>query len=447
MMKKLDAFAVPVQLKFHSSTTYSSAVSGFFSLIIYAMSLLYAIHILLQWSYGEILPKSSTTTETLQTLDLQFENGFFDISVQDTSMSSDPFSKENNILLPLLFSYQDGVNSLLGPVFSNSSSGHLNLDAQALTLQYNQKNQSEKQYFLAIAACNNSFIKSYGTCASQDIINHYTDNIASLIDLKIKIKQFNPKTQVYDSITKSQYIQFGKQYAFFSQLTFKVTKVQTNDGILMDNLHYYTYINNYEISNSVVSSAYTNQFVPQILGFFYLRLQTLCEVFASIGSIIQVLFMASYVFTQINQKLFEYEFVEALLSIYYEQWKYIKHSGLIPFYPDKIEINDKQIDGKIYKKFRQKAQDQMINKLDLINLINHIIKIEQLLIDISSKEQLNSAINRKLQINFNKQDDYDKCQIIPINDEIQSASHSITNLNNLPQFFTFDELITLFDLK
>ncbi|KAM3141446.1 hypothetical protein pb186bvf_006564 [Paramecium bursaria] len=456
-MSKADAFTVPIQLTFNKSTTYQSALSGFFSILIYATSILYAIHILLQWSQGDLLPKSSTTTGTLQTLQVQFEKGFFELGIMNSSLSQNPFAQENNLLLPLLFKFQNGQSTLIGPIFSNSTSGYLNLDS--LTLSYNQETDDEVQYFFIITSCTAKYIQSYGTCASKDKVDTYIENISSLIDLKIKIKQFNPKTQKYDTITKRQLLAFERKYVFYSQLSFQVTKVQTNDGLLLDDLHDYTYINNYEISNQIVSANFSNQYEgTQTLGFFYLRLDSLQvsqniqypkigEVFASIGSIIQVLFMASYLFKFINQQLFEYEFVETLLSIYYEQWKNIKQSGLIPFYPDKIELNDKQIDGKIYKKFRQKAQDQMINKLDLINLINHIIKIEQLLIDISSKEQLNNIVNKKLSINFMKQDDYDKCQIIPINDEIQSASHSITNLNNLPQFFTFDELITLFDYQ
>ncbi|KAM3141442.1 hypothetical protein pb186bvf_006560 [Paramecium bursaria] len=472
LFTNIDAFGVPISLTFKREQQYKSPISGMFSLLIYIVSIVYAINILVYWKNGDMLPKSQTQTKYIDYIDVDLEEGFFQLGMYPTGSPVDsinPFSQYDNILLPCLYESADNFN-FSKVIFSTSVKTANNqnprymvqLDSLKLVFQnYSKETNSQvrKEYFLIITICHPDRIKGYGTCASESVIKNYLDNLNPVMDLSIKIKQFNPQTQSYDIISKTQYMAVEQSIVTYSQLLFQVSETNINDGLFTDNINKFTYINNYEIANQQVSKNYAKMINgSDALAFFFMRLDSMMikqdvkfpmigEILAQIGSVIQMLFLTSYIFKYLNYKLLEHEIVDKLMSIYYQDWDKIQYFGISKYLPYKIKLNHKTLNIQAFDKFKKAIADKLIFKLDVINLLHQIIKIQSLLTETQSKEKIQEIILKQLKLSFSDYEDCAKWQIQPVDNENEEAQISISDKDQVKLKLENQELIEIFDYK
>ncbi|KAM3141451.1 hypothetical protein pb186bvf_006569 [Paramecium bursaria] len=448
LITQIDAFGVPIQLRYKNKTQYQSMIGGIFSLIIYGTSLAYAIMVLAQWNSGNILAKTQTQTTTIEQTIIELEKGFFQIGIFNASKNDiNPFRNESNIILPLLIGLVNTEYMQPIPIFSSSIKSYYDNSTRDI-IQLNKMNLSfsrtsgfaQRQYFLVLVKCTQQYIAGHGTCASDDEINNYINNLPGILDLTINIKQFNPFTQSFDQITKSQYLAIENISSLYTQIQFQVTKMSLNVGFLFDSIQNYTFINNYEINNQLVTKQYSHKLLNQdTLAIIFLRLDTLQiesqvvypkigEIFAQIGSIVQMLLMTKIIFTKLNTKFLEKEIKTRILQIYYSNQK--KTTNKVETIECQNKINNNQLDKDSFKRLEV--------KFDLLNIIYQIITLQQLLQEFNDLDKLQLSIQSRQQqiIEQNKK----KSQIIPLSEDNEEDQLKMNHLHK-------EDLIDLFDYK
>jgi len=66
-ISKLDFFASNVQLKTsQGDTTYKTFLGGLLTIVIYTLSLMFAISVLISWQNGSIPPKVSSSSQSVK---------------------------------------------------------------------------------------------------------------------------------------------------------------------------------------------------------------------------------------------------------------------------------------------------------------------------------------------------------------------------------------------
>ncbi|KAM3141449.1 hypothetical protein pb186bvf_006567 [Paramecium bursaria] len=467
--KQLDAFGIPIQLKYKNETKYQTPVGGLFSLLIYGTSLAYAIMVFLKVNHKL---KQSNKIILLQMMGFSNQEYF-----NQSEGAIDPFSQKSNIILPLLIKLNNTQYEEPIPIFSQSSSSYYGsqqtrqiLKLPKLQLSHLSREDlkhvtPEIQYFLILTRCQSSLLKGAGqTCASEDVIEKYLNNLPPLLDLTVNIKQFNPYTLDFEVITKIQYLSFERAWVTYSQLQFQVTKLTINDGFIFDSQKENTIINDYSISNQIVTSAYANNVLGyNTLYMFFLRLDSLSinqqvvypklgEVLAQIGSIVQLLLVSKYIFQFINTQLYDQEIMQNIISIYFAGWKELSICRNVTGKILSVKQNNQQIDPQEYTQLRNKISLEFQKKFDIINIIHQIAKLEQCLLNINDQEIIKKIVLQKQNLNFkiynNEMQNIDnRCQILPLEEEKEEIfKQDIVSLSQQsPQ--TEIKLFTLFDEK
>ncbi|KAM3141448.1 hypothetical protein pb186bvf_006566 [Paramecium bursaria] len=471
------AFGVPIQLKYKNQSQYKTPLGGLFSLIIYSTSLAYALMVFIQWQSGQILPKSQSTTESVPQSDLQLEEGFLQLSLfNQSNNATNPFSNNKNILLPLLIKLINTEYQKPQPIFSQNISSHFGqgsfrqviimpeLQISLLPIQA-ESDINQIQYFLILTRCEQSLIEGYGSCASDQEIDYYMNSLPPILDLTINIKKYNPQTLQYDVFTKIQYISFESIWTSYSQIQFQVTSLKINDGYLFDTSKDNIFINDYSITNQVVSTTYPQKlFGYQAYAMFFLRLDSLSinqqvvfpklgEILAQIGSIVQLLLISRYLFLFINNYLYDQEIMDNMISIYYRGWNKLIVCRNVFGQITKVRQNDVILNTKSYVKLRNTIVYQIQTKLDVLNILHQIIKLEQCQFQLFDKEKLKNTLDN--QIDFyqtklmrdNILSSENNCQIMPL-DEDKEQKSVISVSPNSPQSDQIElQILTLFDIS
>ncbi|KAM3141445.1 hypothetical protein pb186bvf_006563 [Paramecium bursaria] len=478
-LKNFDAFSIPIQLKYKNKTQQifiQNLISD-----TPCTSLAYAMMVLVQWKSGQILAKSQSQTQTTLERNLTLEDGFFQIGIFNQTF--DPFTQTQNILLPLLIKLNNTNYEKPIPLFSKQvdslyeqSEERSVVQLPSISLSHltnsHKNNDYQIQYFLILTRCSQELINNIGTCASEEVIDSYIQNLPPILDLSINMQQFNPYTFKYDTVTKKQYLSFEKEWVTYSQIQFQVTKLSINDGFIFDSINENSIINDYSISNQIV----TSKFAQQIMGYktlciFFLRLDSLSiqqqvvfpklgEVLAQIGSVVQLLLMSKFLFQFINNYLYDFEIMDNIISIYYQEWKQIQVCRNLKGEIISVSSNNKQIDPEEYKLVRKKLSSEFSNKLDIMSIIYQLAKLQQCMIGINDNDKIEKILNQRINLNFKSfQNELlfseNRCQILPLDEdkeEMQKSQLTIeqqkspTSINELKQEQEFFLLINSEDL-
>ncbi|KAM3141444.1 hypothetical protein pb186bvf_006562 [Paramecium bursaria] len=478
VLQNIDAFSVPIQLKYKNDSQFKTPLGGLFSLIIYSTSLAYAIMVLVQWNQGEILARNQSSVETVPQSELFLEEGSFQLSIFNQSDEAiNPFSPKNNIMLPMLIQIKNTQYQKPQLIFPKNLSSHygqsqfrwvIELPKLQISLlpQQQDSNQTQIQYFFILTRCSKELIQDQGECASEKEIDSYLSQLPPILDLTINIKKYNPKTLEYDVVTKIQYLSFESIWTTYSQLLFQVTKLKINDGYLFDSSKDNIYINDYSITNQIVSTSYP----PKIFGYqayamFFLRLDSLSisqqvvfpklgEILSQIGSIVQLLLMSRYLFFYINTQLYDNEIMDNVIAIYYRGWNKLIVCRNIFGQITKVRQNDVILNTKSYIQLRNTLIRQIETKLDVLNILHQIIKLEQCQYQLFDKEKLKNIVENQIDyyqtklIKQNILSSENNCQIIPLDDDKEQKSEMSVQPNSPQIEQPLDpQILNLFDLQ
>lgn len=67
------------------------------------LSLAYFIYVIELWVNGKLIPKVTSSQRMIDYTTYEWENSEISFTLYDTSSNINPFTKENNIILPVLF--------------------------------------------------------------------------------------------------------------------------------------------------------------------------------------------------------------------------------------------------------------------------------------------------------------------------------------------------------
>ena len=72
------------------------------AIIIITLSLAYFIYVISLWINGQLIPKVTSSQSMIDYTTYEWENGEISFTLYDLSSNINPFTKENNIIMPVL---------------------------------------------------------------------------------------------------------------------------------------------------------------------------------------------------------------------------------------------------------------------------------------------------------------------------------------------------------
>ncbi|CAD8070408.1 unnamed protein product [Paramecium sonneborni] len=362
-IQKLDIFGVPVTLLTNENEQkFKSKFGGFLSLIAGSTSLVYFFYIMILWINNEISPNVSSKQKTTGYSEFKWSDRLITFNLFDFSSQIDPFRKENNIITPLLFTVvQSRIEEQPLQLFSTEENpGQFVVNEGSLILNNafdkDEIHQEMRQYLLVFATCTDDFKMDGKYCADNQVMEEYLKTDHGFLFLTIKLHQLNYVTRELESFEKQQYVAFDPQETLYTQIILKQQETIIDDGILFEKLKKYFFLNNYEITNQPINSDFMpsqiqilsqGQYKLKAINSYLFRIDNISivenvimpklgQILASIGSIVQLIFILQYVAVLYNKQLFENYLTHDIITMYYPDFKSVQLNWL-----NQISFNEK----------------------------------------------------------------------------------------------------------
>ncbi|CAD8174751.1 unnamed protein product [Paramecium pentaurelia] len=406
-IEKIDVFGVPICLLTNKNNTqFQSKLGGIATIALGSISLIYFLYVMILWMNYQISPNINSKQQLIGYSEFQLEDSTIQIQLQDFSGDVDPFQKENNIITPLLFTYQDvTIYDEPIPLFSSKELPYLiQLNKGSLVLntlfeQNDEKFQKQKQYFLVLAKCSSIFAFNGSYCADDNTINTYLSKYHGFFFLNIKLSQFNYKTKQLENFNKLYYTSFDTIKPQYTQILLKQQETIIDSGIIFNSYERFSFLNNYEFINQVIDNQFTQKVINSMSNFTYnfdsfgcflIRIDNISikeeithpklgQVLAQIGSIVQLIFILKHILVYYNSQLLENQLLNEIIKMYYPEFKefQLNFFNQFKFSNQNNNINNSSIENLLenYSILRKKAKE----KCKLNNILYEISRIQFIL--------------------------------------------------------------------
>ncbi|KAM3126772.1 hypothetical protein pb186bvf_021125 [Paramecium bursaria] len=399
-IKQIDLFGIPITLKaFDNQRIFKSNIGGITTFFIYSFYLSYLIYVLILWQTNQIQPTSVRFSEGKNITSFNFqEDTIFEICYWKYSEGIvDPFSEQDNVLMPLLMYYLDGVQQPPVSLLSNTrkskyNSSLIQVNNLYLTTNNNfEQNIRRQEGFIIIIDCDETYLVKGQSCASQEHVKLFKQQI-NYISFFTYVQTFNTHNINTQKVSYEYYMSLEYDTTFMMSVQLQQVRTFVNVGILFQNVLQFNYIESYEtfFQQQSLESSVRLQGRQFYLGYQLrlnpmeinqdIRYSNIGEILAQVGSILSVLMMF--------KSLIQYYQNIILDNIIYYQ-------VLNQWFPDQIRVNKFGVISSVAG-YKQKYQlDKFTNlaasKLDVINIIHQIQRIELVLIKNFGRNELQEA--------------------------------------------------------
>ncbi|CAK67267.1 unnamed protein product (macronuclear) [Paramecium tetraurelia] len=426
ILEKFDIFGVPIKLKtIKQQEQFKTSQSGVIAIIIMMLSLAYFVYVMQQWINGQLIPKVTT---------YEWENGEISFTLYDLSTQINPFTKQNNIIMPVLLEIS-GLLVSAQPRFLYSTQqvdgdkNVITIDKGKLVLSQVDGSKADdqeeiKQYFIFFTKCRSDWMEEGGYCADQQVIDDYFSINHGLLFLSINLQQYNYENLEFDEIKKTQFFAFEESSPFYSQVILQKQRTTVDKGILFNSFEYFDVIKDYQVITQAVTKKFAQDTIKTVensqlefetLGTFVFRIDNieanetilmpkLGEVLAQIGSIVNMIMLLKLLSNMINTTMLESAILHQIIEIYYPQFKQVQITK--NFLGQVKEVRYKGVEIKLTQ-FKHKYNELLEiarAKFTFNNLIQELSRVQLVLVNQIGMENLKKIFKKEEDLKFFEQD-------------------------------------------
>ncbi|CAD8096540.1 unnamed protein product [Paramecium sonneborni] len=396
-LKNVDFFSVTytpaISDGFHYN--HSSVIGGIISLIIGALSLIYCIYYLYLWWSYQLLPK---VTQDLSNFSQDLNLGLIDNRIQifanDKYGSSpiNPFKKDEIIFIPLIFDLSIGDYQ---PLFNNIT------DDQQLDIKL--KITQDSEFKILFIFCDEQYLNGDLKCASEEIKQNYFDQIGNELYSILEFTTLNPSTFESQQFIRIYSIQILPEADLCSTITlyYELNNYQIDKAFLFStDTEDKTYISNAQNFPQYSSKSFCEKYyLPNTFGIFWIVFEQqyriiqiqyppISEVFASIGSIISILFSVKYLILMLNLSQMRQSVLDDIMRQYYPE---IRRFDIVKNCWGKIKsvkFDGLQVELSSFLSFQKQIHSQMACKLNYKNLLYEISRFQFILMSMKRRKEI-----------------------------------------------------------
>ncbi|CAD8060069.1 unnamed protein product [Paramecium sonneborni] len=435
ILEKFDIFGVPIKLKtIKQQEQFKTSQSGMITIIIMILSLAYFIYVILLWINGKLIPKVTSSQRMIEYTTYEWENSEISFTLYDLSTKINPFTKENNIIMPVLIEISGlYVSAYPRMLYSTLQVGGdknvITIDKGKLVLSQvdgSKKPDQEdiKQYFIFFTKCRSDWMEEGGYCADQKTIDEYFSTNHGLLFLSINLQQYNYETLMFEEIKKTQFFSFEERSPFYSQVILQKQKTTVDDGILLSNLETFEMIKDYEVNTQSVSIKFAQDIIKtrdnskfefDSLFTFVFRIDNietneiilmpkLGEVLAQIGSIVNIIMLLKILSNMINTAMLESTILHQIIEIYYPQFKHVQITRNFLGQIKQVHYKGLEIRLDIFKYKYNQLVDIARTKFTFNNLIQELSRVQLVLINQIGMENIKNIFKIEEDLKFFEND-------------------------------------------
>ncbi|KAM3129604.1 hypothetical protein pb186bvf_018285 [Paramecium bursaria] len=401
-----DSFGTSIQLRgYKGQTQQKTIIGGITTITVYTLSFCYFIYIMVLWQIGDIGPQVSKFNAVQNFSIYQTgDQSLLDLTFTQFQQHLDPFDEKNIILLPLLIYEIQGkqqvpINMLKNTKVSQFNSTQIQTKNLTLILSNNSDGYKQQDATIVIVDCEDKYLLQNQSCAKQELVDKFK-SLADSIMYYNTIQTYNTKLKQIQTVQRKQYLSFEYTSSYNLYMQLNTANLNVEDGLLFQNLNSFKYVDDISFMNQVNSKEYNIKslgynyyfcFVLKLSPLVYevdIRYQNLGQIFAMVGSIASVLMSVGILIEFLNG---------------YYQDNILIYKILQQYFPNKIQINEIgqiiNISGLQDNSQIQKLQELADSKLNILNIIYQISRIELFLIYKFGQNELLSANNFIIQTN------------------------------------------------
>ncbi|CAD8058136.1 unnamed protein product [Paramecium sonneborni] len=431
ILEKFDIFGVPIKLKtIKQQEQFKTSQSGVIAIIIMILSLAYFIYVIQLWINGKLIPKVTSSQRMIEYTTYEWEKSEISFTLYDLSSDINPFTLENNIIMPVLVEISGlfvaaKPRILYSTLQVDGDKNVVTIDKGKLVLSQVDGTKEEdqediKQYFIFFTKCRPDWIDEGGYCADQQTIDEYFSINHGLLFLSINLQQYNYETLEFDEIKKTQFFAFEESSPFYSQVILQKQQTTIDNGVLLSNLESFEVIKDYEVNTQSVSIKFAQntiktkentKFEFDSLCTFVFRIDNietnetilmpkLGEVLAQIGSIVNMIMLLKILSNMINTTMLESSILHQIIEIYYPQFKQVEIKK--NFFGQVKQVHYKGVEIKL--SMFQYKYNQLIElartKFTFNNLIQELSRVQLVLINQIGMENIKNIFKIEEDLKF-----------------------------------------------
>ncbi|CAD8049279.1 unnamed protein product [Paramecium primaurelia] len=447
ILEKFDIFGVPIKLKtIKKQEQFKSSQSGVIAIIIMILSLAYFIYVISLWINGKLIPKVTSSQRMINYTSYEWENSEISFTLYDIRSKINPFTKENNIIMPVLLEISGLLISayprfLYSTLQVDGDKNVITIDKGKLVLSQVDGSKEDdqediKQYLVFFTKCRQDWMEEGGYCADQQTIDDYFSTNHGLLFLSINLQQYNYETLKFDEIKKTQFFAFEEKSPFYSQVVLQKQQTTIDDGILFSNFESFEVIKDYEVNTQAVSAQFAQDTVKtgdgsefqfeSFAGFLFridniqtnetILMPKLGEVLAQIGSIVNIIMLLKILSNMINTAMLESTILHQIIEIYYPQFKQVQITK--NFLGQIKQVHYKGVEIKLanfLNKYNQLLEIAS-TKFTFNNLIQEISRVQLVLINQIGIQNIKNIFKIEEDLKFFE------------SDRLYNSNHQIQNL-------------------
>ncbi|KAM3134422.1 hypothetical protein pb186bvf_013535 [Paramecium bursaria] len=409
IIRKIDQFGQPyTQAVFDEGKCYKSTVGGLATLILYITSFIYFIYKIQLFSHNQILPSVSSAyvTNSLYNITLgeRIVNLYFFIE------SIDPFDQKNLILIPQLYTIEDGKVINQTTLYAKKDIKNPNTKSSVLSLSnlnliYSTEQNQTLEQSLRFKIC-----EQQQNCANSSIINQFFQQRNLRLQIDTIIQSFDQSTQQMKNLQKETVLKIDLNTSLSVSFQFQACELHLDDDILFSTNKVSHFLSDFQHSVQQLTPQYFKRGQGESLSFelqlsinkigskLIVQYPKLGQVLADVGSIASTLLILGIIFQSLNKHFLQEDIIRRVIEIYYPDLKdmiMIKNKfGKLK----RVISKGKEISAQEFQESYNILKSKTLHKLTLQNQIYEISKMQFLLYDI--KRSLDKESLEKYGDNF-----------------------------------------------